>query len=61
MEVAAQLYDMALVHESPHGRIAYRRAAQAVVGLEEPLDAFVETRSLREVRHLGPASERLIL
>jgi putative hydrolase len=51
----------ALVHSSPHGRIAYKRAAQAVLRLEVLLDAFVALHSLREVRYLGPASERIIL
>jgi putative hydrolase len=61
MEVAGQLYDLALIHSSPHGRIAYKRAAQAVLRLEEPLDAVVATRSLRDVPYIGPASERVIL
>jgi len=61
LEVAGQLYDMALVHASPHGRIAYKRAAQAVLRLEEPLDQVVATGPLREVPYIGPASERVIL
>lgn len=61
MEIAGQLRDMALIHSSRHARIAYKRAAQAVLALEVPVDAFVKDRSLREIRHLGPASERLIL
>jgi histidinol phosphatase-like PHP family hydrolase len=61
MEVAGELYDMALIHSSPHGRIAYKRAAQAVVRLEEPLDAFLAHHTLREIPFIGPASERVIL
>src|SRR5688572_18005549 len=61
MEVAGQLYDLALLHTSPHGRIAYKRAAQAMLRLEEPLDAFVVRQSLRDVPYIGPASERVIL
>lgn len=61
MEIAGQLRDLALVHESRHARIAYKRAAQAVLALEIPVDRYVKDHSLREVRHLGPASERVIL
>jgi histidinol phosphatase-like PHP family hydrolase len=61
LEVAGQLYDLALIHDSPHGRIAYQRAAQAVLRLEEPLDAVVAAGSLRQVPYIGPASERVIL
>lgn len=61
MEVAGQLYDLALIHDSPHGRIAYKRAAQAVLRLEAPLNAIAAERSLRDVPFIGPASERVIL
>jgi len=60
-EVAGLLYDMALIHESPHGRIAYKRAAQAVLRLEEPLDAFTASHGVRDIPFIGPASERVIL
>jgi histidinol phosphatase-like PHP family hydrolase len=60
MEVAGQLHDMALTHASPHGRIAYKRAAQAVLRLDEPLDELAATRPLREIPYVGPASERVI-
>jgi len=61
LEIAGLLYDLAIVHASRHGRIAYRRAAQAVLRLAEPVDELVKRHSLREVRFLGPASERVIL
>ncbi|HYJ34404.1 MAG TPA: PHP domain-containing protein [Candidatus Binatia bacterium] len=61
MEIAGQLYDLALIHSSPHGRIAYKRAAQAVLRMEEPLDAVAAAGSLRQVPYIGPASERVIL
>jgi putative hydrolase len=60
MDIAGQLYDMALIHASPHGRIAYKRAAQALLRLEDPIDEFAESRSLREIPYIGPASERVI-
>lgn len=61
MAIAGELYDLAFVHEAPHGRRAYRRAAGAVVSLETALDDFVRERAPREIRHIGPASERVIL
>jgi putative hydrolase len=61
MEVVGELYDMSLLHSSPHGRIAYKRAAQAVWRLEEPLDVWAAQRPVREIRHLGPATERIVL
>jgi hypothetical protein len=60
MDIAGQLYDMALIHASPHGRMAYKRAAQALLRLDEPVDEFAATRPLREVPYIGPASERVI-
>lgn len=60
MDIAGQLYDMALIHDSPHGRIAYKRAAQAITRLDEPLDSFVARHSLRDIPYIGPASERVI-
>lgn len=60
MAVVGELYDLSLLHSSPHGRIAYRRAAQAVWRLEEPLDRWAASRALRDIRHIGPASERII-
>jgi histidinol phosphatase-like PHP family hydrolase len=61
MEVVGELYDLSLLHSSPHGRIAYKRAAQAVWRSEESLDAWAARRPLRDIRNIGPASERIIL
>jgi histidinol phosphatase-like PHP family hydrolase len=61
MEVAGELYDLALVHPSRHGRIAYKRAAQAVLRLEVPLEEWVAEQPPREIPLIGPASERVIL
>ena len=61
MEVVGELYDLSLLHSSPHGRIAYRRAAQAVWRLDRPLDVWAAERPLRDIRNIGPASERIIL
>src|SRR5687768_11703690 len=59
-EIAGALRDMALVHASPHGRIAYRRAARAVMALEEPLASLLQRHDARAIRFIGPASERVI-
>jgi histidinol phosphatase-like PHP family hydrolase len=61
MEVAGALNDVALVHASKHGRFAYKKAARAVLTLEEPLVEFVERHELREIPYIGPATERVIL
>jgi len=61
MEVAGDLYDMALIHSSTHGRIAYKRAAVSILRLDRPVDDVVADGSLREVRFIGPASERIVL
>ena len=61
MEVVGELYDMSLLHSSKHGQIAYKRAAQAVWRLEEPLDVWASRRPLRDIHHIGPATERILL
>jgi len=61
LRVAGELQDLGLVHSVTHARIAYRRAARAVLALEEPVDAVVERGALRSLRHIGPASERIVL
>jgi histidinol phosphatase-like PHP family hydrolase len=60
-EIAGNLFDLAMIHSSEHGRIAYRRAARAFMRLEQQADEFVKTRSLREIPYVGPASERIAL
>ncbi len=60
LEVAGLLYDLALVHPSPHGRIAYKRAAQTVMALDRTVDALVAEGALRAVPHIGPATERVV-
>jgi histidinol phosphatase-like PHP family hydrolase len=60
-EIAGNLFDLAMIHASEHGRIAYRRAARAFMRIEQPADDFARTRSLREIPYVGPASERIAL
>jgi len=61
MDVAGELRDLAMLHSSPHGRMAYKRAAQSVLRLEEPIDRVAARQSLREIPYIGPATERIIL
>jgi len=61
MEAAGQLNDLALIHPSRHGRLAYKRASRSILQIEEPIDAIAPARSLREIPYVGPASERVIL
>jgi histidinol phosphatase-like PHP family hydrolase len=60
VEVAGQLQDMALIHPSPYGRLAYRRAAQAILRLEESIDAFLTHHALQEIPFVGPASAQIL-
>jgi putative hydrolase len=61
MEAASALEDLALVHSSRHGRIAYKRAARAVLTHARPLSEVTAKGGLREIPYIGPASERVIL
>jgi histidinol phosphatase-like PHP family hydrolase len=61
MEVAGALYDLALVHSSTHARVAYKRAARSVLSLERPVGEVRQAGGLREIRYIGPSSERVIL
>lgn len=61
MEVAGSLYDLAFVHSSKHARVAYKRAARAVLALEQSVAENAKRGSLQEIPYIGPASERIIL
>jgi putative hydrolase len=60
--VAAALRDLAAVQASTQKAWGYKRAAAAVLGLEEPLEHLREPDgTLRRIKHVGPASTRVIL
>jgi putative hydrolase len=61
VEVASHLSDLALMRESRHAKIAYKRASRAVLGLEVFLDDFAAQRPVREIPYIGPATERVVL
>lgn len=60
MEAAGALLDLAIAHPGRHARIAYRRAARAVLALDQPLDEVARTGDLRSIRSIGPSSERVL-
>jgi histidinol phosphatase-like PHP family hydrolase len=60
--VSALLRDLAAVQTSPHSRFGYKRAASAVLALDEPLETLLQPDGkLRKIPHVGPRSERVIL
>jgi hypothetical protein len=60
MEIAGQLYNLALVHPSPHVRLAYKRAAGSVLALDRPLTDMIRDGTLPAIRYVGPSSQRII-
>jgi histidinol phosphatase-like PHP family hydrolase len=60
--VADRLLDMAAAQTSQQRRWGYRRAAAAVRLLDQPLDRLrTPDGGLAKIRHVGPASTRIIL
>lgn len=60
--VGALLRDLAVAQGSRPAGFGYRRAANAVLDLERPIESFVEPDgTLRKIPHVGPKSERVIL
>lgn len=59
---AALLRDLSLVQTSPHRMWGYKRAAAAVLTLEEPIASLLQPDgTLRKIPHIGPASARVLL
>lgn len=60
--VSALLRDLAAVQTSSQSRWGYRRAAAAILSLEEPLETLLQPDgTLRKIPHVGPSSTRVIL
>ena len=60
--VGGLLRDLALAQTSPQRAFGYKRAAAAIVTLEEPLTQLVQPdRTLPKIPGIGPASTRVIL
>lgn len=60
--VGALLRDLAAVQTSQQSRWGYKRAASAILALEEPLEHLLQPDgTLRKIPGIGPASSRVIL
>src|SRR5438874_2922807 len=60
--IAALLRDLAAVQESTQSMWGYKRAAAAILSLEEPIESLLQPDgTLRKIPNVGPASTRVIL
>jgi putative hydrolase len=59
--VAGFLRDLAFAQTSSQKMFGYKRAASAVLSLEQQLDELVENGALPKIPGIGPASSRVIL
>jgi histidinol phosphatase-like PHP family hydrolase len=60
--IGALLRDLAAVQTSQPSKWGYRRAAQAVLDLEEPIESLLQPDgTLRKIPNVGPSSARVIL
>ena len=61
-KIAALLRDLAAVQKSKQSGWGYKRAAAAVLGLDEPIESFLlPDGTLKKIPNVGPKSERVIL
>lgn len=59
--VGALLRDLAAVQKSTQSKWGYKRAAQAILDLEEPLESLLQPDgTLRKIPHVGPSSLRVV-
>jgi histidinol phosphatase-like PHP family hydrolase len=60
--IASLLRDLASVQKSTQSKWGYKRAASAILALEEPIETFVQPDgTLRKIPNIGPSSTRVIL
>jgi histidinol phosphatase-like PHP family hydrolase len=60
--IAALLRDFAAIQKSKHRMWAYKRAAAAVLALDEPIESLLRPDgTLRKIPDIGPSSTRVIL
>jgi putative hydrolase len=60
--VASLLRDLASVQKSTQSKWGYKRAASAILDLEEPIESFLlPDGTLRKIPNIGPSSSRVIL
>jgi len=61
-KIAALLRDFAAVQKSKQSMWGYKRAARAVLALEEPIESLLQPDgTLRKIPNIGPSSSRVIL
>jgi histidinol phosphatase-like PHP family hydrolase len=61
-KIAALLRDFAAIQKSKQSMWGYKRAASAILTLEEPIESFVQPDgTLRKIPNIGPSSTRVIL
>ncbi len=60
--IAGLLRDLAAVQTSTQSRWGYKRAAQAILKLDEPIESYLKPDgTLRKIPNIGPSSTRIIL
>src|SRR6267378_6088290 len=61
-KIAALLRDFAAIQKSKQKMWGYKRAASAILTLEEPIESFLQPNgTLRKIPNIGPSSTRVIL
>lgn len=61
-KIAALLRDFAAIQKSKQSMWGYKRAATAILALDEPIESLVQPdRTLRKIPNVGPSSTRVIL
>ena len=61
-QIAALLRDFAAVQTSKQSMWGYKRAAAAILALEEPIASFLRPDgTLRKIPNIGPSSTRIIV
>jgi len=61
-KIAALLRDFAAIQKSTQSMWGYKRAATAIMTLEEPIESFLQPDgTLRKIPNIGPSSTRIIL
>jgi len=61
-KIAALLRDFAAIQKSKQSMWGYKRAAAAILALEEPIESLLQPDgTLRKIPNIGPSSSRVIL
>src|SRR4051794_23609629 len=61
-QIAALLRDFAAIQKSKQSMWGYKRAASAILALEEPIESLLKPDgTLRKIPNVGPSSTRIIL